>query len=265
MGQYFTPLNVIKFIVATVQPTCDELVVDPFCGSAHFLTESISVAKHNTNSEKLETDFVFYKLHGIEKSERMVRIAMTDMRLHGDGHSNIRCTDALLPFSSYYDIEPDSFDVIMTNPPFGSSLSADMSQYIGDFDLSKNRKKIPLEVLGLERCIQLLRNHGKLAIVLPESIFVNKSYNYVRNWLKINTKIRAIISLPIETFAPYGASIKTSILFCSKDNSVKNKDYKIFFGGIDNIGYDATGKSILGSDWEDLLIKLKQFLETEGW
>ncbi len=265
MGQYFTPLNVIRFIISVVKPSCNELILDPFCGSAHFLTESINFTRNSTQSDKLKNEFLFNKLHGIEKSERMVRIAMTDMRLHGDGHSNIRCTDALLSFNNYYDITPNTFDIIMTNPPFGSTLTNEMTQYVGDFDLIKRNAKIPLEVLGLERCIQLLREGGKLAIVLPESILVNKTYKYVREWIKTNTKIRAIVSLPIETFMPYGANIKTSIVFCVKDKNAHQSTYNVFSGGIDNIGYDATGKVLQENDWENLSIKLCEFLEKEGW
>ena len=265
MGQYFTPVNVIRFIVGAVNPNNDDLVIDPFCGSAHFLTESIRIVSKSGCTEKQLTDFVFYKLHGIEKSERMVRVAMTDMRLHGDGHSNIRCIDALLPFDNYYDIEPNSFDVIMTNPPFGSILTSEALEYMGDFELSNKKKSTPLEILGLERCIQLLRDGGKLAIVLPESIFVNKTFSYVREWLQKKTKIRAIISLPIETFAPFGTNIKTSILFCTKEYNSDNSNYKVFSGGIENIGYDSSGKPTTDEDWKGLLNELKIFLNEEEW
>lgn len=108
-------------------------------------------------NDKSKNEFIFYKLHRIEKSERMVRITMTDMRVHSDGHSNIRCTD------SY--------------------------SYLSEYELMKGRKKIPLEVLGLERSIQLLRPNGRMGIVLPDSILVNKSFNYVRKWLLQNVTI----------------------------------------------------------------------------
>ena len=265
MGQYFTPVNVIKFIVATIAPKSEDLILDPFCGSAHFLTESINAVRKSGCTERQLTDFVFYKLHGIEKSERMVRVAMTDMRLHGDGHSNIRCIDSLLPFENYYDIEPNSFDIIMTNPPFGSILSSESFEYMGNFELNKRRKSTPLEILGLERCVQLLRDNGKLAIVLPESIFVNKTFSYVRTWLQEKTRIRAIISLPIETFAPFGTNIKTSILFCAKKSKTDGKNFNVFTGGIDDIGYDSSGRITTDSDWNKLLHELKNFFDMEGW
>ena len=105
MGQYFTPEPVVKLMVSVVTPKVHDLVLDPFCGSARFLTTSLQHVATTLRSteEKLFHEFAFSKLHGIEKSDRMVRIAMTDMRLQGDGHSNIRCTDALLAFSNYPD------------------------------------------------------------------------------------------------------------------------------------------------------------------
>ncbi len=269
MGQYFTPVPVIDFMVRIAKPSTNDLILDPFCGSGHFLSACLNAVKQSTSRPLNNTwfEFAFGKLHGIEKSDRMVRIAMTDMRLHGDGHSNIRCTDALLPFSNYVDIQPNSFDLILTNPPFGSLLSKTTFSQLGDFELLRNRKSIPLEILGLERCLQFLRAGGKLGIVLPDGILGNQNTSYVRTWLRTHCKIRAIISLPIETFAPYGANIKTSILFATKWKDERQKDTKhlIFLGRSDMIGYDASGKRKGNSDLEEVALELENFLLEEGW
>lgn len=263
MGQYFTPLQVIRFIVSCMAPGLSDLIIDPFAGSAHFLTESLSYVLPSAQNEREKNEFAFYKLHGIEKSERMVRIAMTDMRLRGDGHSNIRCTDALLPFDSYTDLNPNSFDIVMTNPPFGSVLQKESYSYLGDFELLKEKTKVPLEVLGLERSIQLLRDGGRIAIVLPESIFVNKSYSYVRTWLQRNVKIRGIISLPLSTFAPFGANIKTSTLIATKTKTPA--DYEIFTGVIEDIGFDSKGNDTKSPDWLEAAYAFRSFIDKEGW
>ena len=99
-------------------------------------------------------EFAFNRLHGIEKSERMVRIAMTDMRLHEDGHSNIRCTDALLDMQNYPDLQAESFDIVMTLIRFGFLLGVESLNSLPQFELNPQRKSIPLEILGLERSIQ---------------------------------------------------------------------------------------------------------------
>lgn len=266
MGQYFTPLPIISFIVKILSPTIDDLVIDPFCGSGHFLSESLRyVIDSNSGAihEKKIHEFKFHKLHGIEKSERMVRISMTDMRLLGDGHSNIRCTDALLNFDNYEDLKEGSFDLVMSNPPFGSILSSEALDRLGEFELKKGRKTIPLEIIGLERCIQLLRPGGRFGIVLPESVLTNKNTKYVREWLLKNTCLFGIVSLPLETFAPFGANIKTVILFGKKRRmgELKNDSNNCVIGKINSVGYDFKGKVTANNDIDLLITPLKQTYE----
>ena len=269
MGQYFTPREVIQFIVAVVNPTLADLILDPFAGSGHFLTRSLDVVRANStkDDEKRVDEFAFNKLHGIEKSDRMVRVAMTDMRLHGDGHSNIRCTDALLAFTNYPDIRAESFDAIMTNPPFGSLLGPEAIARLGKFALAASRRNVPLEVLGLERCIQFLRPGGRLGIVLPDGVLANRGTDYVREWAAEHLKVRAIVSLPIETFSPFGANIKTSVLFGRKwkNGERRTKDYKVHLAKVENIGYDATGRTQAGSELTRAAAAIGEFLGTEGW
>ena len=260
MGQYFTPHCIIQFMVSAVAPGPHHRVLDPFCGSGHFLTTALEYARHNhdrSNPELFARDY----LHGIEKSERMVRIATTDMSLHGNTSANIRCTDALLPFSSYHDLEPDSFDLVLTNPPFGSVLGEDAIRSLGDFKITNGRKKVPLELLGIERSLEFLRPGGRLAIVLPESVFVNRSSRFVRDWLSRVAHVQAIVSLPIETFTPFGANIKTSILFCQKRGGKRtSRCPSVFLGVIENVGYDAAGRPREGNDSGDLLAQVAPFV-----
>lgn len=265
LGQYFTPSVIVDLIVDLVKPSGKDLIMDPFVGSGHFLTSAIRyVRKYEEMSEKGFSEFLFNKLHGIEISDRMVRISMTDMRLNGDGHSNIRCVDSLLDFQNYQDLYPESFDIVMTNPPFGSTVINESIVKYKKFVLAKNKNNLPLEILGLERSIELLRPEGKLAIVLPDSIFVNSNLRYVRDWMITKLDIIALISLPIETFSPYGANIKTTILIGKKrrqEVSIDNSK-RIFVGQLNNIGYDASGRTTklndiiyLKDEFDNFLIK----------
>lgn len=269
MGQYFTPEPVVRFIVDVVQPRIDELILDPFCGSGHFLSMSLDHVRRSLGNGQAKRfhEFAFGKLHGIEKSDRMVRIAMTDMRLHGDGHSNVRCTDALLHFANYPDLEPESFDVILTNPPFGSLLGKESLAQLGRFELAHGKTKVPLEVLGLERCLQFLRPGGRLAIVLPDSILTNRGTAYVRKWLERQARIRAIVSLPIEAFSPFGANIKTSILFLRKWEAGESRDgdYPLCLVRVDSLGYDTAGRKKAPSELSQAAEQLQRFFTREGW
>jgi len=276
MGQYFTPDPIVEMAVGIVQPKASDLILDPFCGSGHFLTRCLDYVVAN-QGKQLDAynlhQFKFFHLHGIEKSDRMVRIAMTDMLLHDDGHSNIRNLDALLSFENYPDIlalrddgvsDPAVFDLIVTNPPFGSILRQEVKEMIGRFQLGHKRKSLPLEILGLERCFQFLKPGGRLAIVLPDGLLKNKNARFVRKWLEQLAQIKAMISLPEEAFTAYGAMVKTSLCIFRKlaVGEAPNEKTKTFLCEAENLGYDATGRTTTGSEVSKVV---DAFHKEVGW
>jgi len=277
MGQYFTPDEVVRLAVGIVKPKVSEIILDPFCGSAHFLTSSLEEVKKDYETRKIDEysfhQFKFFHLHGIEKSERMVRIAMSDMLLQDDGHSNIRCTDALLSFDNYPDIkalggegnkDPQVFDIVLTNPPFGSLMGGEIGNIIGRFELGKGKKSLPLEIMGLERCFQFLKPGGRMAIVLQDGVLTDSSHAHVREWAHGQGELVAVISLPEHTFTPYGASPKTSLVFFRKysDGKKKESGKPVFFARIKDIGYDATGRTKGKSEIPEAI---KLFHKERGW
>jgi len=105
------------------------------------------------------------------------------------------------------------------------------------------------DILFIERCLQFLKDGGRMAIVLPDGDLTNSSLSYIRQWLKDNARILAVVSLPQETFVPYGAGVKASVLFLQKLpqkelEKLKKKDYPIFMGIIEKIGYDIRGRDV---------------------
>lgn len=276
MGQYFTPDPIVEMAVGIVQPRASDLILDPFCGSGHFLTRCLDFVLTNQGQELDEYhrhQFKFFHLHGIEKSERMVRIAMTDMMLHDDGHTNIRNLDALLSFENYPDIlalrddgssDPAVFDLIVTNPPFGSIMRQEVMGMIGRFQLGHKKKSLPLEILGLERCFQFLKPGGRMAIVLPEGLLKNKSAKFVRRWIEQIAEIKAIISLPEEAFTAFGAMVKTSLCIFRKLNvgEAPKDETPTFLAEIENLGYEPTGKPKAGSEVE---AAIHEYHKQIGW
>lgn len=281
MGQYFTPDPIVEIAVGVIRPKAHELVLDPFCGSGHFLTKTLQYVTLHQGSTITQHDlyeFKFFHLHGIEKSDRMVRIAMTDMLLNDDGHTNIRNQDALLSFDNYPDItalrngtdnniqtiDPAIFDVILTNPPFGSIMRQETIKLLGRFDLGYKRKSLPLEILGLERSMQFLKPGGRMAIVLPEHMMKGKSAAFVRKWLYGVAHIKAIFFFPEEAFMPFGAMVKTCLCIFqkfSKDDLPINNDVT-FLCEVENLGYEATGKPKMGSEVFDVIA---EFHTKVGW
>ncbi|GGC84676.1 restriction endonuclease subunit M [Undibacterium terreum] len=262
MGQYFTPDPIVELAVNAIQPKASELILDPFCGSAHFLTKSLQYVLDKQGAMLTPHDlheFKFFHLHGIEKSDRMVRIAMTDMMLHDDGHTNIRNQDALLSFDNYPDIialrddgqeDPSLFDVIVTNPPFGSIMRQETMEMMGRFVLGHKKKSLPLEILGLERSIQFLKPGGRLAIVLPEHLMKGKSALFVRKWLETVVYVKGIFFFPEEAFTPFGAMVKTCLCILQKlpPGAKSHINDKTFLCEVENLGYDATGRAKGGSE-----------------
>lgn len=273
MGQYFTPDPIVELAINLIKPQITDLILDPFCGSGHFLTRCLDyvISKQGEAADPYNVhQFKFFHLHGIEKSERMVRIAMTDMLLHDDGHSNIRNLDALLSFDNYPDIialredgssDPAVFDVIVTNPPFGSIMRQEIMNMVGRFQLGHKKKSLPLEIIGVERCFQFLKPGGRMAIVLPDGLLKNKNSLFVRKWIEQIAEIKAIISLPEDAFMPYGASVKTSLCIFRKlrKGEAVNEENKVFLAEIENLGYEATGKAKNGSEIESLIAEYEKF------
>lgn len=282
MGQYFTPDPIVELAVGIIKPKANELILDPFCGSGHFLTKTLQYVIEHQGSTITQHDlheFKFFHLHGIEKSDRMVRIAMTDMLLNDDGHTNIRNQDALLSFDNYPDItalhndsdknshimDPAVFDVILTNPPFGSIMRHETIKMLGRFNLGYKKRSLPLEILGLERSIQFLKPGGRIAIVLPEHMMKGKSAAFVRKWLYSVVYIIAIFFFPEESFMPFGAMVKTCLCVFQKfhkGDTPTNDDDATFLCEIENLGYEATGKPKTGSE---VVNAITEFHLRRGW
>lgn len=256
MGQYFTRREIVDFMVRVIDPNVFDYIIDPACGSGGFLLYSWQHVKEKLkkdyagdeeNISRLDWDFSHKHIYGIEKNDRIARVAMMDMVIHDDGHLNIENNDALLDYSNFdpkKEIKAGKYTCLLTNPPFGSKEKRDfiLKNYIFGSKIKK-RKSQRVEVLFIERCLELLNKKGRLGIVLPDPVLSNPSLDFVREFILKNTKIIAVISLPQFAFRPVGSGMKTSLLFIEKkDKENDNRDYTIFMGGVEHIGYDSTNR-----------------------
>lgn len=171
-------------------------------------------------------------IYGSEINFNLGTATKVNMILHGDGSTNIFVKDGLLPFAKYekstapnalnqYSTQNlysnksvnEQFDLILTNPPFSVELDNDTKKTVTKDFIFGDKKNS--ENLFVERWYQLLRENGRLAAVLPESVFDTTENKYIRLFIYKYFKIKAVISLPQLTFEPY-TSTKTSILFAQK-------------------------------------------------
>jgi len=252
-GQYFTPMNIVKFIVNLFDLQAEDRIIDPSCGSGGFLLQSL--AQMQEKSVKLKDPvkrhnfwhtFAKDKLYGIEISGSISRTAKMNMIIHDDGHTNVITSDGLNTFDNYAkkntEFKKESFDYIFTNPPFGSGIK-DEKPYFSTFERfansyvdfidalidnkkSKDLKNQKSEILFLERYYQLLKpEKGLLAVVLPDGILTNSSIQHVRDYLIERFKIVASFSLPQHTFSNYGAGVKSSILVMKKKSKKEEEKF----------------------------------------
>ena len=152
-----------------------------------------------------------------------------NMILHGDGHTNIVITDALQQLarirehSGKNEFKEGTFDLILTNPPFGAMMSLSEHPHLKDYELwdqtnytkrKKLRKNQRIEILFIERIWNLLKPAtGRAAIVIPDGILTNSSLQGVRDFLLEYFQINAVVSLPQTAFAHFGTGVKASIVF----------------------------------------------------
>lgn len=251
-GQFFTPNTIVDFIVKTIGIRKDYKVLDTSCGSGGFLLHALKAIRDEANEIYGDDrgtswfnywhDFAEKNLFGIEINEQISRVAKMNMIIHDDGHTNIITNDGLKSNRSI-EIEnrnlsfiDNSFDLIMTNPPFGSKIKADEVNYYKDYELfetnlgiantkeritdnnskKKWRASQNTEILFLEKCHKYLKEDGYLAIVIPDGILTNATSQFVRDWMVEKFRIWAIVSLPQHTFAHVKAGVKSSILFLQK-------------------------------------------------
>ena len=272
LGQFFTPREIIEFMVKVIDPKENETVLDPGCGSGGFLIETMKHVNDELNEKfivneihdlgKKQEDYAKNNLFGMDINERLAWVCKMNMVFHGDGHGGIVNSNALNVTSKNKEIVDRQYDVILTNPPFGSKIN---DQIILSDSRFKDVARLKLtEVLFLSLCINLLKPGGRLGILLPDSILTNSSLKVVRDYIKRETIVKSIVSVPPETFLPYGAGVKTSLLFLEKKDLMDpyQEQGKVFMAIAENIGYDATGRKTGKNDLEDVFLeKIHEFNE----
>lgn len=251
LGQYFTPTPVINLMVGMLQPTASDVVGDPACGSGRMLTHVLDYVRkreyartlaeqggnrQEINAEEPTEQFIRFRdnqLFGAEYSRNVMHVARVNTLMNGAQYADLKAMDSLAPLMSLTgNITaglPDrpgfyqgGLTLILTNPPFGAKVTNE--RVLRDFaerdGVTKRNGKmldsVPQEVAFINRCLEFLAPRGRLGIVLPDGVLANSSMQDVRDWILRWARLKAVISLPQETFAPYGAGVKTSVIFLEK-------------------------------------------------
>jgi type I restriction enzyme M protein len=266
---------------------CLPYIIDPSCGSGTFLIEAMKLITKDvkrkqyhsidsSNQVQRTLQRYFYPdldenqwakdfLYGADMNFDLGTAAKVNMILHGDGSANLFVQDGLLPFTMYkktaggsnvlivqepepvYGNKPENgqFDVVISNPPFNVDLDNVTRQKISTSFLFHNKKNS--ENMFIERYYQLLKENGRLGVVLPESVYDTTENKYIRLFLYKYFKIKSVVSLPQLSFEPY-TSTKTSLLFAQKKTKLEVKKW--------TEKWEAYGK-----EWAELKTRVEDYIK----
>ena len=268
-GQFFTPRNVVRMVVDMLDPSPDDKIIDPACGSGGFLVEalrhvwskvedrgrSLNWPEREIDSEKQKAAIKNFR--GIDKDSFLSKVAKAYMAILGDGRGGVYCENSLEKPGNWKrktqeEIKLGSFDLVITNPPFGKKLAVDGEDLLSRYDLGHSWKlnedgeyekggavdKQPPQILFVERCLDLLAPNGRLGIVLLESIFGMPKYRYVVDYISKRATIKAVVALPEELFQPY-THAKTCVVII--ENRPPAPGEKLFMCDVKWCGHDSRG------------------------
>lgn len=275
-GQFFTPRNVIRLMIALVDPEPDQLVIDPACGAAGFLVESLKSKWEKidrqaaqfgwsaTSASEERQSVAIKTIFGIEKDSFLAKVGKAYMAVIGDGKGGIFCDDSLeLPerwkSQTRQHVSLAKFDVVLANPPFGKDIRVVGRQKLAQYELGhkyvtrqgvKTRSDEVLadqnpQILFIERCLQLLTDGGVLGIILPETYFHAPSVDHVRGFLAKHN-IKALIDLPHNTFRPFN-NAKCIAIILQKNTPQQSE---IVMVAAEEMGHDHQGKDIFRYNYE---------------
>lgn len=217
-----------------------------------YLNEELNINNEKGRLRSLSFDCIY----GTDANPRMARTAKMNMIMHGDGHGGVHHHDGLLNVNGIFE---NRFDVILTNPPFGSRVEKDLK--ITEADKFTDEAKIAVykerygdaytqalkqvndnvgksllslykidngltEVLFIERCLNLLKPGGRMGIVLPEGVLNGTNIQKAREFVEGKAKILLIVSIPQDVFIASGATVKPSLMFFKKFTEEEAHEYE---------------------------------------
>ena len=248
LGQYFTPYEVIDFIVRIVNPRFGDRVTDPACGTGDFLVAArrIALKRHGVDLSGW--------LHGVDTAAMAVTLSNFNMLLNGCNRPDIvSCGDSLQDLLKH----EGSHTVALCNPPFGTHIVERRKSVLRHFELGtepEGDRRVPLAaqetgLLFVEVCLRTVRPGGRVGLILPNGYLGNRSPRYVRfrHWLLRHARIAAVIGFPRFTFKRSGADVSASAVILERraqplPDLSQVEDFPIHFNLVEKVGWDLQSK-----------------------
>ncbi|WP_270239777.1 type I restriction-modification system subunit M [Rothia kristinae] len=260
-GQFRTPRHIIETMVKLMEPTPEDTIIDPACGTAGFLVAASEYLREEHpeafRDDRLRHHFHHGMFHGYDFDSTMLRIGSMNMLLHGVESPDIQYRDSLSQGAAE---DQHTFSLILANPPFAGSLDYESTSA----ELQRMVKTKKTELLFLALFLRLLKPGGRAAVIVPDGVLFGstKAHRALRRALVEEQKLDAVVKLPSGVFKPY-AGVSTAILLFTKTDSGGTDDVWFYDVCADGFSLDDKRSPVEQNDLPDLVKRWGERTTTE--
>ena len=254
-GQFRTPRHIIRMMVELMDPTAQEVICDPACGTSGFLVAAAEYLRETRRQE------IFYSrenlehymdgmFHGFDMDRTMLRIGAMNMMTHGIENPDIQYRDSL----SDQNTDREKYTLVLANPPFRGSLDADTVSA----DLLKLCKTKKTELLFLALFLRMLKVGGRCACIVPDGVLFgsSKAHKDIRKALVEDNRLEAVISMPSGVFKPY-AGVSTAVLVFTKTSHGGTDQVWFYDMKADGFSLDDKRTPVSENDIPDIVARFR--------
>ena len=248
-GQFRTPRHIIKMMVELVQPTPEDTICDPACGTAGFLVASAEYIRsryENIMTADQWERFAGPMFTGFDTDRTMLRLSAMNLMLHSITHPEIDYQDSV---SKQNQIR-DKYTICLANPPFKGTVDAESIN--DDLKAVTNTKKT--ELLFLALFLRMLKKGGQCACIVPDGVLFgsSKAHKAIRKELVEHHQLRAVISMPSGVFKPY-AGVSTAVLVFTKTGAGGTENVWFYDMKADGFSLDDKRTETADNDIPDII------------
>lgn len=254
-GQFRTPRHIIRMMVEMMDPSSDEIICDPSCGTSGFLVAAGEYLKEKRKEEifydkQKKNHYMNHMFHGYDMDRTMLRIGAMNMMTHGIENPYIEYRDSL----SDQNADKDQYSLVLANPPFKGSLDAESVSG----DLLKVCKTKKTELLFLALFLRIMKIGGRCACIVPDGVLFGSSraHKSIRKEIVENQRLEAVISMPSGVFKPY-AGVSTAILIFTKTEHGGTDQVWFYDMNADGFSLDDKRTPVTENDIPDIIERFK--------
>lgn len=250
-GQFRTPLHIIDMMVELVQPTPDDFICDPACGTAGFLVSSAQYLREHYEDTMTPEQWQYFAgpmFTGFDMDRTMLRISAMNLMLHSITNPEIDYKDSVSKQNSIR----SKYTVCLANPPFKGTVDAESIN--DDLKAVTNTKKT--ELLFLALFLRMLKTGGRCACIVPDGVLFgsSKAHQSIRKELIENHQLRAVISMPSGVFKPY-AGVSTAVLVFTKTGAGGTDKVWFYDMKADGFSLDDKRTEVKENDIPDIIAR----------